>query len=169
MSSNNSSKLIFRLSQKEEAYKLWGHPTSTFDITTLFARFCLGQVPALPWSDTAPASETSVISSQLAKLNELGFLTINSQPAVDGVRSDDKVHGWGPSNGYVYQKVGRFYLNTHPSDSLLCICDIGIFRVFCLPGIACCATPVYRARPQYHILCDQQARRSANQQSLRRP
>ncbi|THG98264.1 hypothetical protein EW026_g3889 [Hermanssonia centrifuga] len=101
---------------KEEAYKLWGHPTSTFDITTLFARFCLGQVPALPWSDTAPASETSVISSQLAKLNELGFLTINSQPAVDGVRSDDKVHGWGPSNGYVYQKA---YLEFFVSPELL--------------------------------------------------
>ncbi|CAD6959406.1 unnamed protein product [Tilletia caries] len=34
-----------------------------------------------------------------------GFLTINSQPAVDGAPSDDKVHGWGPSNGYVYQKA----------------------------------------------------------------
>lgn len=38
-------------------------------------------------------------------MNELGYLTINSQPAVDGVRSDDKVHGWGPAGGYVYQKV----------------------------------------------------------------
>ncbi|KAG0220573.1 hypothetical protein BGX31_010837 [Mortierella sp. GBA43] len=25
--------------------------------------------------------------------------------AVNGVRSDDKVHGWGPKNGYVYQKA----------------------------------------------------------------
>jgi len=46
-----------------------------------------------------------VISEQLAKMNELGFLTINSQPAVNGARSDDKAHGWGPSNGYVYQKA----------------------------------------------------------------
>lgn len=38
-------------------------------------------------------------------MNELGFLTINSQPAVNGARSDDKVFGWGPSNGYVYQKA----------------------------------------------------------------
>ena len=38
-------------------------------------------------------------------MNELGFLTINSQPAVNGAPSDDKVFGWGPSNGYVYQKV----------------------------------------------------------------
>jgi methylenetetrahydrofolate reductase (NADPH) len=38
-------------------------------------------------------------------MNELGYLTINSQPAVDGVPSDDRVHGWGPAGGYVYQKV----------------------------------------------------------------
>jgi methylenetetrahydrofolate reductase (NADPH) len=49
--------------------------------------------------------ETSVIASQLSRMNELGFLTINSQPAVNGARSDDKFFGWGPSNGYVYQKV----------------------------------------------------------------
>jgi methylenetetrahydrofolate reductase (NADPH) len=46
-----------------------------------------------------------VITDQLAKMNELGYLTINSQPAVDGVPSDDRVHGWGPAGGYVYQKV----------------------------------------------------------------
>jgi methylenetetrahydrofolate reductase (NADPH) len=40
-------------------------------------------------------------------MNELGYLTINSQPAVDGARSDDSVHGWGPKGGYVYQKVSR--------------------------------------------------------------
>ena len=63
------------------------------------------ELSALPWSDQAPAIETSVISQELAKMNELGFLTINSQPAVDGASSDNKVFGWGPSNGYVYQKV----------------------------------------------------------------
>lgn len=45
------------------------------------------------------------IGKQLARLNELGFLTINSQPAVDGARSNDKIFGWGPRNGYVYQKA----------------------------------------------------------------
>ena len=93
------------LVQKEEAIKLWNHPTTVADLGKLFAKFCLGQLAALPWSDQAPSSETSVIATQLAKLNELGFLTINSQPAVDGARSDDKIHGWGPANGYVYQKV----------------------------------------------------------------
>ncbi|KIM90496.1 hypothetical protein PILCRDRAFT_185319 [Piloderma croceum F 1598] len=90
---------------KEEGYKLWGHPTTFEEIKTLFSHFCTKQLAALPWSDQAPAKETSVISTQLAKLNELGFLTINSQPAVNGVRSDDPIHGWGPSMGYVYQKA----------------------------------------------------------------
>lgn len=75
------------------------------ELTLLFSKFCRGELAALPWSDDPPTGEMKVISEPLAKLNELGFLTINSQPAVDGVRSDDRVHGWGPSNGYVYQKV----------------------------------------------------------------
>jgi len=66
----------------------------------------------LPWSDQAPLKETSVIAKQLAQINELGFLTINSQPAVNGARSDDKIFGWGPSNGYVYQKAYlEFFVN----------------------------------------------------------
>lgn len=38
-------------------------------------------------------------------MNLAGYLTINSQPAVNGVRSTDRYYGWGPSNGYVYQKA----------------------------------------------------------------
>lgn len=85
--------------------RLWGEPVAFSDIALLFKRFCLSDLSSLPWSDQAPARETSVISKQLAKMNELGFLTINSQPAVNGERSDDTTFGWGPSNGYVYQKV----------------------------------------------------------------
>ena len=85
--------------------KLWGHPTTFEDITSLFAKFCRGELSALPWSDQVTALETSVIAKQLAQINELGFLTINSQPAVNGARSDDRVFGWGPANGYVYQKA----------------------------------------------------------------
>ncbi|KAI0794186.1 methylenetetrahydrofolate reduct [Fomes fomentarius] len=90
---------------KEVGLKLWDTPTTIEEVRALFAKFCLGQLEALPWSDTAPSSETSVIAQQLAQLNELGFLTINSQPAVDGARSNDRIHGWGPANGYVYQKA----------------------------------------------------------------
>jgi methylenetetrahydrofolate reductase (NADPH) len=49
--------------------------------------------------------ETDIIKQRLAAINFLGYLTINSQPAVNGARSSDPVYGWGPRNGYVYQKA----------------------------------------------------------------
>ncbi|KAF9054512.1 methylenetetrahydrofolate reductase-domain-containing protein [Panaeolus papilionaceus] len=105
---------------KENALKLWGHPETLADVTTLFAKFCTNELSALPWSDQAPSKETSVIAPQLAKMNHYGFLTINSQPAVNGVRSDDKVFGWGPSNGYVYQKAYlEFFVNPQLLELLL--------------------------------------------------
>ncbi|KAK2463578.1 hypothetical protein APHAL10511_004329 [Amanita phalloides] len=103
---------------KEDALKLWGYPTTFEEISSLFARFCTNDLKALPWSDQPPAVETSVISKELAQMNRLGFLTINSQPAVNGVRSDDKIFGWGPSNGYVYQKA---YLEFFVDPTLLSI------------------------------------------------
>ena len=30
---------------------------------------------------------------------------MNSQPAVNGEKSSHPIHGWGPQNGYVYQKA----------------------------------------------------------------
>ena len=91
--------------EPEEAISIWGLPNKVEDICNLFARFCVNDLKALPWSDQPPARETSVIDRQLAKMNEIGFLTINSQPAVNGANSNDPVHGWGPEGGYVYQKV----------------------------------------------------------------
>jgi len=73
----------------------------------VFRDFCLGRVLSLPWSEQGASSEMKVIAQKLAQVNDLGFLTINSQPAVNGVPSNDKVFGWGPSNGFVYQKVGH--------------------------------------------------------------
>ena len=91
--------------QKKAALELWGEPKTFNDIKNLFARYCSGQLAALPWSDQALASESAVITPQLAKLNQLGFLTINSQPAVNGAKSEDPIFGWGHPHGYVYQKV----------------------------------------------------------------
>ncbi|KAK7012232.1 methylenetetrahydrofolate reductase [Favolaschia claudopus] len=97
---------------KEDAFKLWGEPQTFAEIATLFSRFCKNDLRALPWSDQLPASETSIISSQLARMNEYGFMTINSQPAVNGAKSEDKIFGWGPRNGYVYQKAYlEFFVN----------------------------------------------------------
>lgn len=38
-------------------------------------------------------------------MNRAGFLTINSQPAVNAIRSDDPQFGWGGPGGRVYQKA----------------------------------------------------------------
>lgn len=89
----------------EEAKEMWGEPKELKDVIELFKKFCSGDLKALPWSETPIAKETKVIDQKLEQINQKGFLTINSQPAVDGVKSDDKIHGWGPKNGYVYQKV----------------------------------------------------------------
>lgn len=106
--------------QKEEALQLWGQPERPEDINELFAGYCEGLTKALPWSEQAPAKETNTISDNLAHINRLGFLTINSQPAVDGADSGDPVHGWGPRNGYVYQKVQTSPTEFHDSSKRLC-------------------------------------------------
>lgn len=84
---------------------MWGTPESVDDIALLFAKYCKGKLEALPWSAQKLDPETDIIKQRLAAINFLGYLTINSQPAVNGVRSSDPVYGWGPRNGYVYQKA----------------------------------------------------------------
>lgn len=46
-----------------------------------------------------------MISSPLAVMNRKGYLTINSQPAVNGEKSDHPLYGWGGPGGRVYQKA----------------------------------------------------------------
>lgn len=88
-----------------KAIDLWGQPESPKDIGELIVRYLNGKVKSLPWSDSPISSEIEGIKDQLISLNKRGIYTINSQPAVNGVKSTDPIHGWGPSNGYVYQKA----------------------------------------------------------------
>jgi methylenetetrahydrofolate reductase (NADPH) len=64
-----------------------------------------GTVPKLPWCERELLIETSTIKEQLQRINRNGYLTINSQPRVNGIPSDDPAHGWGKPNGFVYQKA----------------------------------------------------------------
>ncbi|KAJ9635829.1 methylenetetrahydrofolate reductase (NAD(P)H) met13 [Coniosporium apollinis] len=89
----------------EQNVKLWGQPRSVKDIANLFVRYMQGKLESLPWSEAPISSEADVIKDNLIDLNQRGLLTINSQPAVDGAKSSDPVYGWGPRNGYVYQKA----------------------------------------------------------------
>lgn len=96
--------------------KVWGEPKSVKDIADLFVGYMEGKVESLPWSETKITSEADPIKDDLLNLNRRGLLTINSQPAVNGIRSLDPVHGWGPKNGYVYQKA---YLEVLVSPELI--------------------------------------------------
>jgi methylenetetrahydrofolate reductase (NADPH) len=89
----------------EANVKLWGQPTSLREITDLFVRFINGELSRLPWSEGGISAEAESIKGELIALNQRGLLTINSQPAIDGMPSSHPVHGWGPVGGYVYQKA----------------------------------------------------------------
>jgi methylenetetrahydrofolate reductase (NADPH) len=89
----------------EQNIKLWGEPKSLVELSDIFVRYLQGDLERLPWSDAPIAAEASTIKSDLIDLNKRGFLTINSQPAVNGAKSSHPVYGWGPGSGYVYQKA----------------------------------------------------------------
>lgn len=85
----------------------WVGPLKTVeDIHERFTKFCLGKLRSSPWSELDGLHlETKIINEQLGSINLNGFLTINSQPAVNGENSDSPSVGWGGPGGYVYQKA----------------------------------------------------------------
>lgn len=84
--------------------ELWGNPSSMKDLSRLFIDYLSGKISMLPWSDTPLNSESTSLTTNLIKLNEKGILTVNSQPSVNGIKSSDPTFGWGPKNGFIYQK-----------------------------------------------------------------
>lgn len=100
----------------EKNRKVWGEPTRLRDVANLFMRYMKGEVESLPWSESPISSEADALRDDLVNLNSRGMLTINSQPSVDGVKSSHPVYGWGPRNGYVYQKA---YLEVFVSPELI--------------------------------------------------
>jgi hypothetical protein len=93
-----------------EALKLWGFPVSEEDISKIFQKYVTGEIDAIPWSEEGLNPETSTITDELLKLNAKGWWTVASQPALNGIKSNDEVFGWGPRNGFVFQKVCRSQL-----------------------------------------------------------
>ncbi|KAK7749515.1 methylenetetrahydrofolate reductase 1 [Cytospora paraplurivora] len=88
-----------------QARSLWGAPKSVEDISTLFIRHLQGELRAIPWSEAEFNDETDTIKDQLVALNSKGWWTVASQPAVNGLQSTDPTFGWGPANGFVFQKA----------------------------------------------------------------
>lgn len=100
---------------------MWGEaPINCEDVYEIFARYIEGKIPVLPWCETPLQPETSTVSCPIADLNRKGFLSINSQPAVNGEVSNHPVFGWGGPGGRVYQKA-YLELFTSPANLALLI------------------------------------------------
>ncbi len=80
-------------------------PKSPQDVYEVFAHYVEGEVPHIPWCETPLQPESFLIQKQLAMVNRAGFLTVNSQPSVNGAPSTHKTFGWGGPGGYIYQKA----------------------------------------------------------------
>jgi len=105
----------FKQVNQEEKQKFWGATcTSLEDISKVFVSFITGKIKKLPFSEGTMTDESQEINEVLVQLNNSKLLTINSQPKVNGAKSTDAKFGWGPTNGYVYQKA-YFELFVHPS------------------------------------------------------
>ena len=87
-----------------DAQRLWGFPKTSEDISANFRRHLEGEIDSMPWSEEALQPETLTIKKNLLSLINKGWWTVASQPAVNGVKSTDPVFGWGPKNGFVFQK-----------------------------------------------------------------
>ncbi|KAL8358238.1 hypothetical protein RB598_002821 [Gaeumannomyces tritici] len=88
-----------------QAVELWGRPASVRDVSALFMRHLSGELRAIPWSEEEFNPETDTIRPPLLALNERGWWTVASQPAVNGLKSDNPTFGWGPTHGFVFQKA----------------------------------------------------------------
>ena len=100
--------------------KIWGEPKSIKDITDVFVSFCKGKINSLPWCEMPLAQESKQISGDLLKLNEMGYFTINSQPKINGLPSEDAEVGWGGPSGRIYQKAYlEFFTSKDKLDRLL--------------------------------------------------
>lgn len=110
------------------ARRLWGHPVEQPDVSTLFRRHVSGELYMVPWSEGGAEEggglnpETELIRPELLKLIDgRGWWTLASQPAVNGVRSDHHIFGWGPQReGFVFQKpFVEFFCSSKDYTSIL--------------------------------------------------
>lgn len=97
-----------------QAVRLWGYPATRRDLDDIFVKHMQGQLAAIPWSEEDLMAESSTIKPCLIELNSKSWWTVASQPAINGAPSSDPTFGWGPVNGFVFQKsFVEFFL---PSD-----------------------------------------------------
>lgn len=98
---------------KLDRRQMWGEEPKTHDdIYNVFVDYINNKIKRLPWCESQIQLETLPIKRVLLKMNESGFLTINSQPKVNGAPSSDTAVGWGEPGGYVYQKAYLEFFTT---------------------------------------------------------
>ncbi|KAF1002471.1 methylenetetrahydrofolate reductase (NADH) 1-like [Apium graveolens] len=109
-------------SRDKKLHEEWVVPLAKVeDINEIFNNYCLGKLRSCPWSELDGLQpETKIINEQLGNINLKGFLTINSQPAVNGAKSDSPSIGWGGPDGYIYQKAYvEFFCSTEKLNTLV--------------------------------------------------
>ncbi|XP_011074034.1 probable methylenetetrahydrofolate reductase [Sesamum indicum] len=114
-------------SRDKKLHEEWAVPLKNVeDIYEKFMKFCLGKLRTSPWTELDGLQpETKIITEQLGNINLKGFLTINSQPAVNGAKSDSPSVGWGGPGGYVYQKAYlEFFCSPEKLNALVDKCKI---------------------------------------------
>jgi len=106
--------------------KMWGEKIESInDVSNIFIDFLNGKIKKLPWCEEfTTQNEISKIIDLLLKLNKKNIFSINSQPPVNGAKSTDPIHGWGPKKGYVYQKCYiEFFINPEKLKLLIELLD----------------------------------------------
>ena len=88
-----------------ESKALWGAPQNAAEVANVFVKYVQGKIDRLPWCDQKLSPESESISQSLSWINKHGFLTINSQPKVNGMPSTNKTYGWGGTGGVCFQKA----------------------------------------------------------------
>ncbi|OJD13365.1 methylenetetrahydrofolate reductase [Emergomyces pasteurianus Ep9510] len=110
------------------ARRLWGYPVTKEDINNIFQRHVSGELHIVPWSEGGAQdtgglnAETATIRDELLQLiNGRGWWTLASQPAVNGLRNDHPIFGWGPrGEGFVFQKAFvEFFCPAHDFKTIL--------------------------------------------------
>jgi methylenetetrahydrofolate reductase (NADPH) len=104
---------------KKKKKSIWGDKIECLDdVINVFKNFLEKKIKFIPWSDNV-LEETDKIIPDLLNINSKGYLTINSQPKLNGVKSNSK-NGWGGDNGYIYQKSYlELFTNKNNLDKLL--------------------------------------------------
>jgi len=106
--------------EQTDKKKIWGEEHHNLSsVCQVFVSYLKGDIKRLPWYDKPTSLETDTIKDKLMNLNQNGFLTINSQPRVNGVKSDDSSVGWGHPHGLVYQKEYIEFFTTPENCVLL--------------------------------------------------